>query len=59
MSASSFCLFWEKFSLILFLNVFGLLSDFLSQMEDLSIFSALGKISIFVQKYFCKMEILM
>ena len=29
---------------------------FLSQMEDYSIFSALGKISILVQNYFCKME---
>ena len=28
----------------------------LSQMEDYSIFSARGKISIFVQKYFCEMK---
>ena len=30
----------------------------LSQMEDYSIFSARGKISIFVQQYFCEVEIL-
>ena len=30
----------------------------LSQIEDYSIFSTLGKISIFVQKYFCEMDIL-
>ena len=52
-----FLYFLEKISLILCLNVFGLLAD-LSQMEDDSIFLARGKIRIFVQKYLCQMEIL-
>ena len=57
MSSSSFCIFWKKFSLFLCLNVFGLLADF-KQMEDYFIFLARGMISIFVQKYFCEIEVL-
>ena len=38
MSSSSFCIFWKKSSLILCLNVFGLLDDFKSDGRLFHIF---------------------
>ena len=55
-----FAYFWTKSPLILCLNVFRLLADFKSdgRLFHIAILSALGKMTIFVQKYFYEMEIL-